>query len=173
MRKSKSLMSLILALLLLLVPMLYACTDTDGAADSGDAKESGAVSESESSSENKSDSTAEDEYIFLDKKMKYRIVYASSGSTDVQSAANDLYNMLTGYVSDKNFVVSDTAVANSADECEILVGLTNRPESAEAAKGLKEYTYIIKKINNKIVILADKDWIVSEAMDVFKSKIKV
>ena len=50
---------------------------------------------------------------------------------------------------------------------EILVGQTNRPESAEASALLEKPGYIIKIIGNKIVIAASSDALLDTAVDFF------
>ena len=57
------------------------------------------------------------------------------------------------------------------EKCEILIGRTNRPESAEAIKGLKYNDYTVKLIGNKIVINGYSDDSLANAADYFINEV--
>lgn len=56
---------------------------------------------------------------------------------------------------------------------EILVGPTNRPESAAVAAELTDGTYRIKTIEDRIVICASSEWMLEKAMEEFLAAITV
>ena len=63
-----------------------------------------------------------------------------------------------------DFVKDESEIDSNAYE--ILIGATNRPESAEALKDIS-YGYVIKKIGNKIVINSTVSSLLNEAVTYF------
>lgn len=56
---------------------------------------------------------------------------------------------------------------------EILIGATNRPESAQVAAELNSSSYRIKCVGNRIVIAAAKDWMLQPAMEALTAQLTV
>ena len=101
-----------------------------------------------------------------DEKSVYTIIYPTkwtdiehSGAKDIQSALKSKY---ASYPALKNDTVEDVEGAY-----EILIGNTNRLESASALEGLNEYGWAIRVIGNCIVINAKNDMMLSDAVDYF------
>ena len=83
----------------------------------------------------------------------YAIVYSNKIGYYPTEAANALANNLADEFG-KNYMPSPDAIA-AEQECEILIGDTKRPESAEALELVKnDDSFVIKTINGKIVINA-------------------
>lgn len=57
--------------------------------------------------------------------------------------------------------------ADNAEAYEIIVGNTSRSQSAEVSERLKDNTFAIEKIGNKIVIVASSDNLISAAVNYF------
>ena len=60
-----------------------------------------------------------------------------------------------------------------ADTPEILIGPTNRPESAAVAAEVAPGTFRIKAVGSRIVICADSEWMLDRALDTFFEAITV
>ncbi len=89
-----------------------------------------------------------------------------SGARDIRTAIKDNFDVKVTYV-------KDTAYEDSDDNYEILIGNTNRPESAQALEMLKSNRtnnandFIVVVINDKICIQAVTDTYVKYACDWF------
>ncbi|MBR4292822.1 MAG: hypothetical protein IKT54_04330 [Clostridia bacterium] len=57
------------------------------------------------------------------------------------------------------------------EKYEILIGQTNRPESAEAIKGLKYHDYVVKVVGNKVVINGQSPEALKMAADYFINEV--
>ncbi len=104
---------------------------------------------------------------FLDgDKFAFKIIRASSASADVGGDASDFRDDLEAlFGDDKINCTLDTTVAADSNTFEILVGLTNRPESTEAFKNLNALGYRIAVIGNKITVAASSDDQYSHALN--------
>jgi len=80
----------------------------------------------------------------------YIIVVKKGTSESVNAAANDLRSKCYEMTDNQLWVKRDESQTETAKE--ILIGDTNRPESAEAAKGLEANQYVIKFIGEKLVV---------------------
>ena len=169
MRASKVIIALILALLTALMPILSSCA-LSGGEDETDSAES-VTDTAETESEAESEKQTVEKYLFSDGTMKYRVVYASGDNADVKTAAEAFCEKLVSYVENKDFLLSDVT-ADDGKYPEILIGNTNREESSQVAKELLENSYIIRAVNGQIVIVADKDWIIADALEAFMEKIE-
>ena len=162
MSTSKKLISFLLCASMLLAPALSACTDVSS--DTPFDTDSGTVSDT-------APDTKDLEYLYSNKKMNYNIVYAADGNSDVKTAANMLYNKLANYVDDKSFFGTDSEI-QKAELPEILIGDTSRDVSKTLLADLAENTYAVKRINGQIVIVADKPWMLTDAVEAFMEKIE-
>ncbi len=106
---------------------------------------------------------------------KYVIICSENSSKEVKDIASDLwkhfFDLKMGEIkSDIDWVQKAEQADN--DNYEILIGLTNRPESAVAADALRTYLdYHIAVIENKICIYANTPDRLKEAVAYFKSKV--
>ncbi len=163
MSSSKKMISFLLCAGILLAPTLSACNDKPNEAITD--------TDSETTAPDTSVNSTNSEYLYSGRKMNYNIVYAAGGNADVKAAADSLYNKLSNYVDDKSFFGTDAEIKKGALP-EILIGATDRAESAELAKSLAENTYEIKEINGQIVIIASKAWMLPDAVGAFIEKIE-
>ena len=111
------------------------------------------------------------DYLYSERKMNYKVVYESGSNTDLKAAADILYNKLFNYIDDKSFYGSDGEIKDG-DLPEILIGNTDREESQALSECLEKNTYSIKRVNGKIVIVADKPWMLTDAIEAFIEKIE-
>lgn len=100
---------------------------------------------------------------------RYTIVYPQGADEELRDMAqklkNDL-NRLTGVT----FSIKTDRVAQdgqNTDGYEILIGSTNRPESAEALKKLRAKDFSVEKINNKLVLAAHDNTGIYKAINHF------
>ena len=110
--------------------------------------------------------------VFTVKPAEYALYVSSSDPASVQSAAGTLLSSVI-----KSFGVEFSAYGADTDAPvpgtdpnakEILIGNTNRPESAEVLAELNgQVGYVIKKIGNKIIINANVPGLVDEAVQYF------
>lgn len=89
--------------------------------------------------------------IVFNKESNYTIVY-SSGEKKAKESAEFLASSLLSATGVKLNVASDKS---KAAEFEILIGNTNREESAELSTDIEKNQYRIKMINQKLCIVAD------------------
>ncbi|MBQ8849053.1 MAG: hypothetical protein IJ011_01815 [Clostridia bacterium] len=163
MNKSKKLISFLLCAGILLTPALSAC---NGGSDREETK-----TETDSETEIETSNESYSNYLYSDRTMNYNIVYAADGNNDVKNAATLLYNKLSNYVDDKSFFGTDAEIEKGALP-EILIGETDREDSRQVSESVAENTYVIKKVNGQIVILAAKAWMLSDAVEAFMEKIE-
>lgn len=102
----------------------------------------------------------------------YTIVYPENADTKVIRAARSLGSALKNYtgadIKDQDdYLAKDAA----APELEILVGLTNRPESTETYKELAAGEYTVRIVGKKLVILGGNDNGTANAEDYFVEKV--
>ena len=102
----------------------------------------------------------------------YTITY-KEGASDVVSSAFIQFNLKLnekyGFTlrANSDFLMPGEAVPEGT--LEILVGLTNRPESIEAHKSLKANDYFIGMVNNRLVIVGGSDKATTRALEHFTS----
>ena len=123
-----------------------------------------------------SDTTVQQQIsIFVDGNTNFKIIRADRSTDDCITAVVNLNNVFLEKFDSKCEVQTDwdnearyTGIVEN-DEYEILVGYTNRKESRDAFAELDGMgdSYIIKVINNKIVILGNIDYITLKAIDIF------
>ena len=105
----------------------------------------------------------------------YTIVQ-SAKANDVVTAAGSLCWSTFKNTYNSELPISDDWIADPtaipADAAEILIGNTNRAESAEVYAGMDPYAYRITCINNRIVIAASADTLLDDALEVFFANIK-
>ena len=162
MSPSKKLLSFLLCASILIAPALSACSDTSS--DTPTDTDSGSVSDT---TQNESAS----EYLYSNKKMNFKVVYPSDSNADIKRAADLLFNKLSNYIDDKSFFGTDSEIQKS-ELPEILIGNTNRELSKNLSATLTANTYSVKKIDGQIVIIADKPWMLTDAMEAFMEKIE-
>ena len=108
-----------------------------------------------------------------DGKARYRIIRPEDGSDSEVQAGIDLNKSLKELTGATFTLKSDFLMAKKekiedmANVYEILIGATNRPESAQAAEGLGTNEYVIRATEYKIVILGGTDALTYRAMNIF------
>lgn len=107
---------------------------------------------------------------FAVKLSEYTVIRSAKASSLVFDASVKLKDAIEEYEGD-TLAIRDDWIKNVADipddACEILVGTTNRPESENAAKSVKESTFSITMDGNRIIIVASNDILVGYAVDYF------
>ena len=108
-----------------------------------------------------------------DGRFIYTVVRGEESSSAVESAAKDIRAVMRDNFSCKITIVKDNVVENVEGAPEVLIGNTNRPESAQALEVLtssrqnNNYDFIIKVINNKVCIQALTDEMIKVASEWF------
>lgn len=90
----------------------------------------------------------------------YKIIRAESASSEIRQALIALTQAVqtaTGCTLTPGTDWVDRGESVPADTAEILIGLTNRPESIEAHRALKETEYTITAVGNRLVIVGYDD----------------
>ena len=146
-----------------------ATDESSSADDSSDVTDNDTESESESESESKKETENLPDESFavkLSSEKNYKIVYAS----DLPEAKVKRIATRLSVLDKKNdYVLTSDATAPDGSP-EILVGITNRPESAKARADLKSYLdYSITVKDNKIIIVANTEERIEEAVQKFVS----
>ena len=96
----------------------------------------------------------------------FSIVYPARWSDYEMNAAMDLQTVLARFYASVPNVTDDKKTA--ADGAyEILIGNTNRPESAAVLEGLNDYGWAIRVIGNRVVINATQSQFLSDAVNYF------
>lgn len=85
--------------------------------------------------------------------------YEMNAAMDLKYAFSDAYDSIPKLIDD----------SKPENEYEILVGNTNRPESASVLEGLSEYGWVVRVIGNKIVINAKSGQFLSNAVEYFSN----
>ncbi|MBE6553772.1 MAG: hypothetical protein E7666_05455 [Ruminococcaceae bacterium] len=98
------------------------------------------------------------------KKVPYKIILASGINSDIADAATTLRNSFDTVVGAKPDRAYDIASEPSDSAKEILIGLTNRDESAKAMEKLGANEFIIERVGNKIVLLGANDYATIQAI---------
>lgn len=103
----------------------------------------------------------------------YSVIYPSDSSDEVESAAKKIRTELKAAFDVYVEANKDEKVEADSNNPEILIGNTDRQETAEALEILKAnrgnyyLDFIIKVINNKIVIFAENDSMLVKAIEYF------
>ncbi len=155
MKKLLKPISVLLSLCFALTPVLMACNSTD--TPSADTAATAATDTGTSDTEPKAPAY----YIYENRDMKYTVVY-SEKSEDAKTAAENCNKFFSNKVN--NPAAAPSSDTNNAVELEILIGDTNRPESAQLKAELGDNSYRIKFIGKKLVIVAQKDWMLINAV---------
>ena len=99
----------------------------------------------------------------------YRLIYgkdvSDTTSAEIQAFAADFAAKVGEKISTKK--VDPTSDEDAGEEFEILVGNTNRPETAKALKKIKGHGYIITVIGKKLVIVGTTNLLTTVAMETF------
>lgn len=167
----KKYLALILAALMLL-PMLFGCANgTDGSEGSGTADASG--SEGASPDENDAESSGKDVTIVADGTTAYKVIRPEKGSTAVVNAAVSLRLAIQSATGADIGIAEDWYSRNETlpeKATEILVGVTNRKESTDAAALVRQKDFIITMKNDRIVITGGSDAAVVKGVEYFISQ---
>ena len=163
-------LSILMAIILILPSLLCSCHNSDDEEDAMmlfneyDTVEHNLIS---------SGTGASSLYISKDGEADYEFVYPEIISEAVLSA---IYSAKYS-IKDKtgaNFKVDSDTVKDKqdipTDTKEILIGHTNRTESEIAMSELKERSFLIKVIENRVVIVADDDALLIDAINCFINK---
>lgn len=100
----------------------------------------------------------------------YKIVRAKglgSKSVDAILAVNNRIKELGGTYLNVEVAPQTEYDAPDGDVYEILVGVTNRPESVSAAAALEPYTFSISFVGNAVVIVGTDDGLLAEGLEYF------
>ncbi|MBR6709380.1 MAG: hypothetical protein IKL84_06850 [Clostridia bacterium] len=108
----------------------------------------------------------------------YTVVRAERPEPGVTQIASEVYNAIAKLAGTNNVSLHDDWVRDAADadndNFEILVGVTNRPESAAAQEKIGGYLdYVIAVIDNKICISANTEEILQKASAAFIAALSV
>ncbi len=135
------------ALLMCLVLGMTACKPTTPTPPDGDDKPSGDVIS-----------------LFADGKMTYSIVRSDTANSQISGAASSLHLALTKVLGVERKAITiktdwedDYDAARINAQKEILVGMTNRPESAQVKDSLDKDQFAVRVVGNKIVIIGCDD----------------
>lgn len=160
MKKNKSikrLLSLVIAITSLgTVMSLAACGPTNG----GEAT-------SEDNTTTEPVPAAEPLVIFSDGKMNFKIIIAAKASDAVIKSASDLAKNIERFTGVSCVYDIDALVKENDDAYEILIGSTDRAQSAKAIEGLKSKDYAMVIDGNKIVLNGPNDQTVTRAVEAF------
>jgi len=105
-------------------------------------------------------------------KALYRIVRPDEGSDGEVQAGIDFKKSLkaltgTDFTLTTDFLMPNESIEKLSEVREILIGATNRPESAEAREGLGMNEYVIRVVGSKIVIAGGSDMMTARALEAF------
>ncbi len=108
--------------------------------------------------------------------VKYTIITAEKAVAGAKDCSSKIFKYL--FEKGQTLTPSDDYVQKPEqadnDDCEILIGVTNRPESAEGMSALKTYLdYSVRVVGNKIVISANTDERLAAATDYFIANLKI
>ncbi|MBE6633289.1 MAG: hypothetical protein E7620_02980 [Ruminococcaceae bacterium] len=102
---------------------------------------------------------------------KFKIVYASRLANETMSEVNRLASMINSTCNTEMVITGDLILAESEKhrewEHEILIGCTNREESALFGEGLRQYDYGFGYVNGKIVIYGKSESNLKNAINSF------
>ena len=106
----------------------------------------------------------------------YTIIRSEDADAEVISIASDMWKEIRALLESAPIKINDDFVKKQGDadndNYEILLGMTNRPESAEALASLPTYLdYSVSVIGNKIVITANTTERLAQAAECFMSNV--
>ena len=109
--------------------------------------------------------------VFANGKTEYAIVHSESLNSQVFDALGDLrsaFRKKFGKDIDRKYDRLLNGEQPSDDAKEILIGLTNRAESGKAYDLLEKEGFLIKAVNNRIVIVGSGEVMLMKALDYFE-----
>ncbi len=165
----KKLISLLLALLFVITPVLASCKNNREEPSDSDTEQQ-TSSTTEASVDNGNNTTDippshEDHiYLFENKLMSFTVIYPFGSMGDAQTAANTCNLNFYHKVDNPAENPSDDFDKNKEKEFEILIGDTKREESATLKAELGNNSYRIKFVGNKLVVVAQKEWMLENAV---------
>ena len=116
-----------------------------------------------------SESTPDENATLINIDAKYVIIRPETCSDDVKAAAVELKNALAAVTGASVTLKEDFLYGDSQpDQYEILIGQTNREESAKAIEDLKYNDYTVEVAGDKLVITAYTDEKLLEAVEYVK-----
>ena len=95
--------------------------------------------------------------VFGEDMTKYTIILAASAGNEVKQQAQALSNLINEHTGVKVPVKTDAEVSADSSSKEILLGQTNRSESAEVLENAGTNGYAVKFTGNKLVIVGTSD----------------
>ena len=145
--------------------------DTTGAQTTGGGETTGGGSNQETTAGGAGDETTAQPETGL-KVSDFSVYYSASAEANVSEVAETLATRTAEALGAAYKSVGDDTVMNEAEidpnAYEILIGATNRPESAKALEALNgKAGYVVKMIGTKIVINASYDALLDEAVMYF------
>ncbi len=148
------------------VLILTGCTSCGGSADQ----------RTESSDTDETWSETKQVVITLTGEVNYKIIRPEGADDETIACASALWKSIYNMTGKPMIGLSEDFVKTEGEadneNPEILLGLTNRPETEESAKALPSYLdYSITVIGNKIVIYANKAARLREAVEFFLEKL--
>ncbi|MBQ7347003.1 MAG: hypothetical protein IJW55_03525 [Clostridia bacterium] len=103
---------------------------------------------------------------------QYTVIFGENANSKAVTHINYFKNDLSELTGKTVAIGNDYSIGEN-DNCEILVGETNRAATAAAKALMPENGYVIHRDGNKIVILAANDMILTDAMDYFLAHVTV
>lgn len=100
----------------------------------------------------------------------YSIVYSAEATNWDIEAIEYLAELLEKKCGVKPELICDMNLEASEENKEILIGVTNRAESALPELGANDSYWCVKKVNNKIVVNGSHEYVMSLAVDYFVSQ---
>ena len=94
----------------------------------------------------------------------YRIVYSADVTSMLRTAILDFKAELEEITGRTVVVATDTSKNNKETACEIVIGKTVRSQTAEAIKGLDGVGYCFERIDEKICIVGNNDYLTAQAL---------
>lgn len=162
-----------LFLILLMLLTLSLCLSVGGCAQEKPSEES-QTTQTTTVSEAVTTEAEPSEISLLDEngKARYRIIRPEKGSdTEIKTAIelNKTLKTLTGtaFTLSDDFIMPKESLDSVAQVYEILIGNTNRPESAQASTELAANEYVIRATEYKIVIVGGSDAATYQAVQAF------
>lgn len=123
--------------------------------------ESPSISEIAPTSETITSEVINDNLLYLDSS--YQMIYASLSEDGLVYLEDYIYRFIDEY----NLEIYGAPTDEEITEKEILIDLTNRQESIELAKNMTPTSYVVKVVNNKVVINANNEEQLIKALEHF------
>ena len=113
--------------------------------------------------------------IYVNGSTEYKIVRGQRSSKEVKWLMVELWEAMKGQLGEAPIVGDDWVKDESElqeDACEILLGDTNRPESAKLKESLpNDESYVIAVKGKRVYIVAANDRVLNDAVSVFIEEI--